>query len=120
LPRPVIELLQAHLDAYVGDEPDAFVFTGAAGRPLRRSNFNKAVDWREACAAIGLPNLHFHDLRHTGNTLAAATPGTSTRDLMDRMGHDSMRAALIYQHATRGRRPAHRSGTGEGDRTGRI
>ena len=34
------------------------------------------------------------------DTLAAGTPGTSTRDLMERMGHDSMRAALIYQHAT--------------------
>ncbi len=27
--------------------------------------------------------------------------GVSTRDLMARMGHDSMHAALIYQHATR-------------------
>jgi hypothetical protein len=43
--------------------------------------------------------LHFHDLRHTGNTLAAAT-GSSLRDLMTRMGHDSPRAAMIYQHAT--------------------
>lgn len=32
------------------------------------------------------------------NNLAAAT-GASTRDLMHRMGHASMRAALIYQHA---------------------
>jgi hypothetical protein len=31
--------------------------------------------------------------------LAAAT-GTSLRDLMARMGHDSPAAALIYQHAT--------------------
>ncbi len=37
---------------------------------------------------------------HTGNTLAAGTPGTSIRDLMKRMGHNTMRAALIYQHAT--------------------
>jgi integrase len=49
---------------------------------------------------MGVPHLRFHDLRHTGNTLAAETPGTSTRDLMER-GRDSMRAALIYQHATR-------------------
>jgi hypothetical protein len=27
--------------------------------------------------------------------------GASLRDLMERMGHDSMRAALIYQHATK-------------------
>jgi hypothetical protein len=40
-----------------------------------------------------------HDLRHTGNTLAARS-GVSTRDLMSRMGHDSVRATIIYQHAT--------------------
>lgn len=43
--------------------------------------------------------LHFHDLRHTGNTLAS-TAGASTRELMTRMGHSSSRAALIYQHMT--------------------
>jgi integrase len=101
LPRPVVEMLRAHLGRYVAAGPDAFVFTGSSGRPLRRSNFNKAVKWREVCTVLGVPNLHLHDLRHTGNTLAAGTPGTSTRDLMDRMGHDTMRAALIYQHATR-------------------
>jgi len=53
-------------------------------------------------ASIGVPGLHFHALRHTGNVLAVST-GASLRDLMDRMGHDSMRAALIYQHATPGR-----------------
>jgi integrase len=50
-------------------------------------------------AAIGAPGLHFHDLRHTGNTLASRAPGASLRDVMARMGHDSPRAALIYQHA---------------------
>jgi hypothetical protein len=45
------------------------------------------------------PGLHFHDLRHTGNHFAAQT-GASTADLMARMGHDDMRAALIYQRAT--------------------
>jgi hypothetical protein len=43
--------------------------------------------------------LHFHDLRHTGNQLAANS-GATTRELMHRMGHGSMRAALIYQHAS--------------------
>jgi hypothetical protein len=63
-------------------------------------NFNKLVDWRKTVASIGWAELHFHDLRHTGNTLAART-GTSLRDLMTRMGHDSMNAAIIYQHAAR-------------------
>lgn len=41
----------------------------------------------------------FHGLRHTGNTLAAST-GTSTRELMARMGHSTARAALICRHAS--------------------
>ena len=42
---------------------------------------------------------HFHDLRHSGNTLAGEV-GARLRGLMDRMGHSSTRAALIYQHRT--------------------
>ena len=38
---------------------------------------------------------------HTGNTSAAAS-GARLRDLMARMGHDSERAAMIYQHEARG------------------
>jgi integrase len=53
-------------------------------------------------ALSGVEGLRFHDLRHTGNTMAAAT-GASTRELMVRMGYASARAALIYQHATRER-----------------
>lgn len=51
--------------------------------------------------AVGAEGLHFHDLRHTGNHLAAGS-GAGLRDLMARMGHDSERAALIYQHQALG------------------
>ena len=50
-------------------------------------------------AELGLAGLHFHDLRHAGN-IWASKAGMSTKDLMARMGHDDMRAALIYQRAT--------------------
>jgi integrase len=76
----------------------ALVFTGPTGVPIWRGNFNKLVDWPVAVAAISMPGLHFHDLRHTGNTFAART-GASTRELMARIGHDSTQAAIIYQHA---------------------
>ena len=46
-----------------------------------------------ALKAAGLPAIHFHDLRHAGNTLAASA-GASPRELMQRMGQDSERAAL--------------------------
>lgn len=99
VPETIFSAVQRHIDLYTSNAPAAYVFTGPAGRPLRRGSFNKVVRWREATAGIGVPGLHFHDLRHTGNTLAAAT-GASLRDLMARMGHDNPRAALIYQHAT--------------------
>jgi hypothetical protein len=36
----------------------------------------------------------------TRESIWASKAGTSTKDLMVRMGHDDMRAALIYQRAT--------------------
>ena len=49
--------------------------------------------WAKALKQAGLPRgFHFHDLRHTGNTWAAGS-GANLRELMDRMGHSSMRAA---------------------------
>ncbi|MFV2013358.1 MULTISPECIES: tyrosine-type recombinase/integrase [unclassified Micromonospora] len=99
LPAAARSAFVDHLAAFVDDDPEALVFTGEQGAVLRSGNFRRAVRWSAALAAAGLPaDFHFHDLRHTGNNLAAAT-GASTRDLMSRMGHASMRAALIYQHA---------------------
>jgi integrase len=97
-PATLIPELREHLDTYAGPENTALVFTGQRGAVLRRGNFRKASGWSDAVAAIGLPGLHFHDLRHTGNTLAAQA-GVSLADLKARMGHDSVRAAMIYQHA---------------------
>jgi hypothetical protein len=97
IPPSVVEALRTHLAEHAG--PGALVFTVPNGAPVRRGNFNKLVGWREKVEQLGLKGVRFHDLRHTGNTLAAGS-GVSTRDLMSRMGHDSMQAALGYQHAT--------------------
>ena len=83
---------------------------GPKGGRLRRSTFRRT--WTKARAAVGLPDLHFHDLRHTGNTMAAGQ-GASLRELMERMGHSSARAALIYQHATEERDEAIAAGMGK-------
>ncbi|MGP4030350.1 tyrosine-type recombinase/integrase [Actinomadura sp. 3N407] len=96
MPPEVIPDLQAHLDEFAEDGPNGRVFVG----PLRRSGFR--LIWNKVRADVGLPDLHFHDLRHVGNTLAAST-GASLRELMARMGHASTRAALIYQHASQDR-----------------
>jgi integrase len=101
VPKAIRPMLGEHLSMFVGPTPGALLFPGAKGGPLRRGNFNKQSGWPHAVAAIGAEGLHFHDLRHTGNSFAAAS-GAGLRDLMARMGHDSERAAIIYQHAARG------------------
>jgi integrase len=101
IPMALLDEVRHHLDRYAEAGTDGSVFVGPVGGRLRRSNFRKQV-WLPATHAVGLEGLRFHDLRHTGNTLAAST-GASTRELMARMGHASSRAALIYQHATRDR-----------------
>jgi integrase len=101
LPSLVVPYLKDHLANFTPTADSALVFTGGRGGALRRSNFRTGTRWGETCKTLGFPGLHFHDLRHTGNTLAAQT-GTSLRDLMTRMGHDSPHAALIYQHASSG------------------
>jgi integrase len=101
IPAAIIPILKEHLAVYVAPAPGALLFAGVKGGPLRRSNFNKTSAWPHAVRTIGAEGLHFHDLRHTGNHLAAVS-GAGLRDLMARMGHDSERAAIIYQHRARG------------------
>ena len=108
--REIAPELRWHLERFVEPGPHSLVFVGPKGGRLRRSNFRNI--WIKARDEVGLPGLHLHDLRHTGNTMAAAT-GASLRELMERMGHSSTRAALIYQHATRERDEAIAAGMGQ-------
>jgi integrase len=99
LPGVLVDELRSHLER-VDADPDAPVFTGGRGGTPRRGNWRANVKWAAAVKGAGLPaGFRFHDLRHTGNHLAAQT-GASTRELMQRMGHSTVRAAMIYQHAT--------------------
>lgn len=97
-PAELLDGIAVHLEHFAALGREGHVFVGPQGGQLRRSNFRD--DWITARKAAGVTaELHFHDLRHTGNTLAS-TAGASTRELMTRMGHSSSRAALIYQHMT--------------------
>jgi integrase len=105
IPAAIISDLTQHVAIYVKDEPGALVFPGVMGGAIRRGNFNKLSAWLHAVESIGMPGLHFHDLRHTGNQFASESKA-GLKDLMARMGHDSERAAMIYstRRAARTRR----------------
>ncbi len=104
IPALIIPGIRWHLNCFAQDGDEGLVFTSPRGLPLRHSQFRQRV-WLPALKAAGLTNIHFHDLRHTGNTFAANT-GASLRELMDRMGHDSERAAMIYLHGSDKRQQA--------------
>jgi integrase len=101
IPAAIVPDLERHLAVYVKPGPGSLVFPGIMGGPVRRGNFNKLSGWPYVVEAIGMPGLHVHDLRHTGHQFAANS-GAGLRDLMARMGHDSERAAMIYQHEALG------------------
>lgn len=96
IPEVIIARLAEHMDEFVAVGSSAVVFTSPGGQPLRHEHFRRRI-WLKALAAAQLDGIHFHDLRHTGNDLAAST-GADLRTHMDRMGHSTASAALIYQH----------------------
>ncbi|MCM0673915.1 tyrosine-type recombinase/integrase [Micromonospora phytophila] len=75
-----------------------------AGRPgrCRPEAASRPGPGRHGPLAGRLDDLTFHDLRHTGQTLAAQT-GATLADLMKRLGHSSMTATRRYLHAIDGR-----------------
>jgi len=91
VPGPTLDALVAHLEVFTGPDPDDLVVE-VTDRVL-------GLAWSRARLVVGRPELHFHDLRHSGLTWSAAT-GASVAELMRRAGHASQAAALRYQHAT--------------------
>jgi integrase len=99
-PKEIVPELRWYVERFAEPGENGLVFVGPEGGRLRRSNLHPI--WAKARDGVNMPELHFHDLRHTGNTMAAGQ-GASLRELTERMGHSSTRAALIYLHATRER-----------------
>ena len=97
IPTEIIGDLQEHLDQWVGGSPDALLFVGEKGAPVRAGVWHR--EWVRARDTVGLPGVRLHDLRHVAGTLAAST-GASTKEIMRRLGHATQDAALRYQHAT--------------------
>jgi integrase len=96
LPPFVVDALTEHLDRYSQPGADGYVFTGLAGGAMSRTHWYKSFD--RARRAVGVPELHPHDLRHAAATLYAQQ-GATTREIMARLGHRSRAAADRYQHA---------------------
>jgi integrase len=93
LPPHILPVLAEHLDRWAGDDR---IFVGRTGEPMRGDAIRQA--FTRARTKVGMNDFRFHDLRHTGQTLAAAT-GATLADLKKREGHSSSAAAVRYLHS---------------------
>ena len=96
IPPHIIPLIEAHLAKYVGTGRDSLLFPADNGGHLQPSTLYR--HWYRARDAAGRADLRWHDLRHSGAVLAAAT-GATLAELMARLGHSTPAAAMRYQHA---------------------
>jgi integrase len=97
VPPHVLPVLAAHMAEWAGPER---VFIGRDGKPMRGDAIRQA--FARARDKTGMEGFRFHDLRHTGQTLAASA-GATLKDLMMRLGHASPVAAQRYLHVVDGR-----------------
>lgn len=94
-PPHLIPMLEHHLE-HVAKGGLLFPSPEDPTKHLAHSTFHR---WFTAAReAAGRPDLRPHDLRHTGAVLAAQT-GATLAELMSRLGHSTVAAALRYQHA---------------------
>lgn len=96
LPEFVMDEIKTHMSHFTLPDSDSLVFPtrsqqcayGAAQTAITRS-------LRE----MGLTDVRVHDLRHTGQQFAARQ-GASLAELMARLGHSTVNAAMVYAHAS--------------------
>jgi integrase len=100
IPPHIIPTIEQHFASHVGKHRDALIFPADGGEHLQPSTLYR--HWYKARAKAGRPDLRFHDCRHSGAVLAAAT-GASLAELMARLGHSTPTAAMRYQHVAAGR-----------------
>lgn len=100
VPPHLIPVIEHHLTAYTGPGPDALLFPAVGGGHMAPAALYR--HWYKARSAANRDDLRWHDLRHSGAVLAAAT-GATLAELMGRLGHSTPGAAMKYQHAAQGR-----------------
>jgi integrase len=100
IPPHLMPLVRKHMAEMTEANRDALLFPSRGGGSMNPSSLYKV--FYPARQAAGRSDLRWHDLRHTGAVLAAAT-GATLAELMARLGHSTPAAALRYQHAAKGR-----------------
>ncbi len=99
LPAVAIEALKKHRKQMRAEGHDdvPWVFCDTQGGPLRRSHFRERV-FKPLLKKAGLPDIRFHDLRHTSATLLLSA-GVHPKIVQERLGHSQISVTLdTYSH----------------------
>ncbi len=97
IPPHLLPSLLVHIERFAEPGPHGLLFPAVeSGGHMKHGALYKV--YRRARKIAGRPDLRWHDLRHTGATMAAQA-GATLAELMNRLGHSDVKAALIYQHA---------------------
>jgi integrase len=104
VPASIVDELATHVAAFVagaGRTPDALIFTGDRGAPLRPKNFRRRAWPKAVKASVGLP-CHPHDLRHSHASILIKL-GVHPKTIQVRLGHASIRTTMdLYGHLYEG------------------
>jgi len=102
IPPHLLPLVREHLLAHTAPGEDGLLFPSRNDpkEHLRQSSLTRV--YYPAREKAARPDLRFHDLRHTG-AVYAAQAGATPAELMGRLGHSTVGAAMRYQHAAQGR-----------------
>lgn len=97
VPPSLLRALEDHLEKRVSADPDALVFTGPKGAPLRYSAFYHRL-WRPTLRRLGLPAAGVHVTRHSA-AAAMISAGATPKAVQSVMGHASAAFTLtVYGH----------------------
>lgn len=97
LPQFLITNLKEHLALYAKPEPEALIFTTETGTPI----IELSKWWNRARKQLNA-TYTWHDLRHTAGIITG-NQGATLAELMHRLGHNTVNAAMTYQHSTKQR-----------------
>lgn len=98
LPQITTKALKRHREALLAEgHPGPWVFCDRKGGPIRQSNLTSR-SFKPLLRAAGLPDIRFHDLRHTAATLMLAL-GVSAKVIQEMLGHSNINLTFqTYAH----------------------
>lgn len=101
VPPHIRTAIKAHLDSFVEQDDSALLFTTERNAcHLNETTFRRSA-FLPALKSIGHEGVHIHDLRHYAGTQAARVGNLV--ESMNRLGHSTAKASLIYQSMVSGR-----------------